>query len=170
MLPSDESWNQGANFKKLVLADSVIQESLRCHPILIKGLTKEVVPSQGLNLPDGTHMPRGGWVGIPVLGIHRDERYYANPEVYEPFRFVKERASEEPARTSTSYADDLDAAKPTSTYLGFGYGRHAWWVHPISEFKYPGLADFADILNWQPRTLVCGLDAQDDSLLHHVEL
>ena len=127
ILLSGESWNQGVTFKKLVLADSVIQESLRYHPILIKGLTKEVVPSEGINLPDGTPIPKGGWIGIPVLGIHRDDSYYADPEIYEPFRFVK-NCSRDEAQTKafTSYADHLDAAKPITTYLGFGYGRHAW--------------------------------------------
>ncbi|MCJ1251308.1 hypothetical protein MMC30_008540 [Trapelia coarctata] len=123
-LPSDEDWCKAASFTKQILADSVIRESLRYHPILIKGLTKEVVPSAGMQLPDGTQMPKGSWVGVPVLGIHRDKRYYANPDVYEPFRFVKARSSKEGLKT-LAWEDELEAAKPTTTYLGFGYGRHA---------------------------------------------
>lgn len=124
-LRNDEDWTKGISFKKQVLADSVIRESLRYHPILIKGLTKEVVPSVGLQLPDGTIMPKGGWVGIPVLGIHRDERFYTNPDVYQPFRYVKERSPDEKQK-ATAYENELEAAKPTPTYLGYGYGRHAW--------------------------------------------
>ena len=109
------------------MADSVIRESLRYHPILIKGLTKEVVPSGGLQLPDGTHMPQGGWVGIPVLGIHRDENYYRNPDEYQPYRYIKASTDEKIGfQKPVSWEDELEAGKPTTTYLGFGYGRHAW--------------------------------------------
>ena len=103
----------------------MIRESLRFHPILIKGLSKEVVPREGLQLPGGTQMPQGSWVGIPVLGIHRDERYYPGSDEFQPFRFFKESRAGGAAKTS-AYEDELDAAKPTTTYLGFGYGRHAW--------------------------------------------
>ncbi|KAL8823103.1 MAG: hypothetical protein Q9191_006174 [Dirinaria sp. TL-2023a] len=123
-LRTDEDWAKGISFKKQVLSDSVIRECLRFHPILIKGLTKEVVPSSGLNLPDGTNMPKGGWVGIPVLGIHRDERFYADPYVYQPFRYVKERSTDEKQKAA-AWEDELEASKPTTTYLGYGYGRHA---------------------------------------------
>jgi hypothetical protein len=110
----DSLWHQAAPFKNMPLIDSLIRESLRFHPILIKGLTKEVVPGNGLSLPGtGIQMPAGSWVGIPVLGIHRDERFYPDSQVYKPFRFA-DRAGE------------LEAGKPTTTYLGFGYGKHAW--------------------------------------------
>ena len=133
----EDPWQKLATFRKQVLADSVIRESLRLHPILIKGLTKEVVSPTGLQLPDGTHMPLGGWVGIPVLGIHQDEKFYPQANLYQPFRFVKKR-DVTPSRSSSdelqqpaearvgAYEDELEAAKPTTTYLGFGYGRHAW--------------------------------------------
>lgn len=127
LLPDEESWKKKGVFQSQMIADSTIRESLRYHPILIKGLTKEVVPSAGLQLPDGTHIPKGGWVGVPVLGIHRDEKYYPKPDVYEPFRFVKKPASgEEHMAATSSYEDAFQAGQPTTTYLGFGYGRHAW--------------------------------------------
>lgn len=133
LIKSDADWNNGAIFRKLTLADSAIRESLRYHPILIKGLTKEVVRSEGLKLPDGTHIPRGGWIGIPVLGIHMDDRFYPNPQDYDPFRFVKLKQDREKSQRKegstekrTNTMRDLDAGQPSSTYLGFGYGRHAW--------------------------------------------
>jgi hypothetical protein len=110
----DSLWHQAAPFKNMPLIDSLIRESLRFHPTLIKGLTKEVVSESGLLLPGSSiRMPEGSWVGLPVLGIHRDERFYPNPEVYMPFRFA-------------DHAGELEAGKPTTTYLGFGYGKHAW--------------------------------------------
>lgn len=111
---NDSMWHLAAPFKNMPLADSLIRESLRFHPILIKGLTKEVVAKDGIALPGSTvRMPVGSWVGVPVLGIHRDERFYTDPQVYQPFRYVDN-------------AERVDAGKPTPTYLGFGYGKHAW--------------------------------------------
>lgn len=127
ILPNGEDWKKKGVFQKQMLADSTIRESLRYHPILIKGLTKEVVPSSGLRLPDGTNMPKGAWLGVPVLGIHRDKKYYPSPETYDPFRFVKKPTADgEPMVGPSRYEDDLQAGQPTTTYLGFGYGRHAW--------------------------------------------
>lgn len=131
-IKTNDDWNSNATFKSLTLSDSVIRESLRYHPILIKGLTKEVVRSEGLELPDGTHIPRGGWIGVPVLGLHMDERFYPNPQTYDPFRFAKLKQDRENSRKGEGSTrtfvnnSDLDAAQPSTTYLGFGYGRHAW--------------------------------------------
>ena len=131
LIQSEDDWKNGATFKKLTLSDSAIRESLRYHPILIKGLTKEVVREGGLELPDGTHIPRSSWIGIPVLGLHMDSRFYPNPQHYDPFRFSKlkqDRVSSRRTVISTKAAtvNDLDAGQPSKTYLGFGYGRHAW--------------------------------------------
>jgi cytochrome P450 len=120
LLTMERDWKTTAAFNRMTLCDGVIRESLRYHPILIKGLTKEVVDQQGLQLPDGTHLPKGSWVGVPVLGIHRDERFYPRPELYDPYRFVRMKKDLEDQSSS-----ELDAARPSDQYLGFGYGRHA---------------------------------------------
>lgn len=128
VLKAEGDWHNPASFNRLVVCDSVIRESLRCHPILIKGLTKEVVPIDGIQLPNGTHVPRGTWLGVPVLGIHRDERFYPEPSTYDPYRFSRlkqEREGEHQNRTSVS-SGELDAASTSASFLGFGYGRHAW--------------------------------------------
>lgn len=133
-LKCEDDWENPAVFKKLTLCDSAIRETARYHPILIKGLTKEVVRTEGLNLPDGTHIPRGGWLGIPVLGLHMDERYYPDPTTYDPFRCARmkrdredgQRKEQQGGERTKVPTNDLDAGQPTSTYVGFGYGRHAW--------------------------------------------
>lgn len=110
----DSLWHQKEPFKHMPLTDSLIRESLRFHPPLIKGLFKEVVPGSGITLPGtSTRMPAGSWVGVPMLGIHRDERFYPNPQAFVPFRFADS-------------AGELEAGKPTTTYLAFSYGKQAW--------------------------------------------
>ncbi|KAI4221182.1 MAG: hypothetical protein L6R36_007082 [Xanthoria steineri] len=132
-LQCEEDWMTPATFKRLNLCDSAIRETARYHPILIKGLSKEVVQPQGLSLPDGTHIPQGGWLGVPVLGLHNDERFYPEPFKYDPFRYARLKHSrEESQRDAQAKGEevsrstrDLDAAQPTATYVGFGYGKHA---------------------------------------------
>lgn len=110
----DSVWHQNEPFKRMPLTDSFIRESLRFQPVLIKGLIKEVVPGSGVLLPGTSiRMPAGSWVGVPTLGIHRDARFYPNPEAFMPFRFANS-------------AGELEAGKPTTTYLSFGYGKQAW--------------------------------------------
>ena len=41
-------------------------------------------------LPDGAVLKKGTEVHVPVLAIHMDERYYPDPERFDPDRFTKE--------------------------------------------------------------------------------
>ncbi|KAL8871199.1 MAG: hypothetical protein Q9174_002918 [Haloplaca sp. 1 TL-2023] len=132
-LQGEDDWMNPAVFKRLELCDSAIRETARYHPILIKGLTKEVVHPNGLSLPNGTHVPRGAWLGVPVIGLHRDDRFYPEALKYDPFRFARlnqdrrdlQRKTGVRGDQETTPLRDLDAARPTSTYVGFGYGKHA---------------------------------------------
>jgi cytochrome P450 len=158
VIKTDSNWRESATFNSLVLYDSVIRESLRCHPILIKGLTKEVIDPEGLSLPDGTHLPKGSWVGVPVVGVHRDERFYPDPRTYNPYRFLHLKQKADP-RVSAS---ELDAARPSVTYLGFGYGRHAcpgrWFAVVMIKtmLAYLTLNYDVEAMGPQPKTNVIG--------------
>lgn len=123
---SEADWTDATIFKKLPTFDSAVRESLRHHPILIKGLSKEVIHSDGLTLPDDTHVEKGAWVGVPVLGVHMDERFYPDPHQYDPFRSLRAKQERMNSMGSQANTTDLDAGQPTPTYLGFGYGRHSW--------------------------------------------
>jgi cytochrome P450 len=56
---------------------------------------------------DGHRIPRGATVYIPIHQIHHDERYWPDPEVYDPTRFLPEQARHH----------------HRSAYLPFGGGR-----------------------------------------------
>jgi Cytochrome P450 len=92
--PRTEDWAQSTGLLKLCYMDSTIRESLRRRPILLRGLWREVMPKEGVTLPDGQHLPQGSWVGVPVPGIHNDERFYHEPEVYDPFPICSKRLVE----------------------------------------------------------------------------
>ncbi|XP_070493746.1 probable cytochrome P450 6a14 [Chironomus tepperi] len=68
--------------------DMVLNETLRRYPIIDSHLRKSVkefkIPNSDLVIPAGVG------ILIPVIGIHNDERYYENPEKFDPERFTEE--------------------------------------------------------------------------------
>ena len=116
--PSESDWSDAAALENLVLTDSTIRESLRTNPMSARGLLREVIPEQGITLPDGKKVPHGTWIGAPVQAVHMDNRFYEKPEQYDPFRFAR----------VASGSDRLDAAQTSDTFLRWGHGRSAWSV------------------------------------------
>ena len=68
--------------------DMVLNETLRRYPILDSQVRKSVrefkIPNSDLVIPAGVG------IIIPVIGIHNDERFYENPEKFDPERFTEE--------------------------------------------------------------------------------
>ncbi|KAH0540554.1 cytochrome P450 6k1-like [Cotesia glomerata] len=63
----------------------VLQETLRKDSPAILLRRKSVLPYK---IPDSNiTLPTGTAIEIPVYSIHHDERYYPNPEVFDPERF-----------------------------------------------------------------------------------
>ncbi|KAJ6026922.1 uncharacterized protein N7446_004475 [Penicillium canescens] len=129
VFPTTDHWARPASLLQLRHMDSTIRESLRRSPILVRGLWREVMPKDGVTLPNGQRLPQGAWLGVPVPGIHNDERYYHEPEVYAPFRFVPSSLQDR----NVAKGDDTNAenCKPailtmtSDTFLPFGYARHS---------------------------------------------
>ena len=72
-----------------------------------------------ITLRDGTLIPRGTFLAAPTAAIHHDERKYAAPDVFDPFRFARMREAE---------GEDLkhQFVNPSLDYIAFGLGKHAW--------------------------------------------
>lgn len=64
---------------------------MRLNPLSGRGMMKEVVHPNGVTLPDGQKIPHGAWLGVSLSGINHDERYYADPDTFDPFRFSRAR-------------------------------------------------------------------------------
>ncbi|KAK9852236.1 cytochrome P450 [Penicillium brevicompactum] len=114
---------------KLHRMDSAIRESLRRNPIHVRGLWREVVPKNGITLPDGQHLQQGAWLSVPIPGIHNDDRFYPDSEAYNPFRFVPGSFSD--VETAKEKIADAKNCKPvmltmtSDTFLPFGHARHS---------------------------------------------
>ncbi len=91
-----------ADVPKLVYADRVIKESMRLHPpawLTGREIAKEIRVA-GRALPVGTQVLVSQWI------VHRDPRWWPNPEAFDPDRF-------EP---------DVVKTRPRFAYFPFGGG------------------------------------------------
>ncbi|KAI7776840.1 hypothetical protein LA080_004371 [Diaporthe eres] len=103
-------WDKAA-VGRLALTDSTLRESLRFSAFKARGVERQVVKRGAVVLPDGTLLPEGTKVGVPITEIHKDPKFYDDPEVFRHDRFVG-RA-------------ELGIVNTTDTFLAFGHGRHA---------------------------------------------
>ncbi|XP_032526844.2 cytochrome P450 6B5-like [Danaus plexippus] len=67
--------------------DACIHEVLRLYPVL-GVLTREVMKSY--TLPTGLKLEKGNRIHIPLYHIHRDPKFFPNPEEFRPDRFFGE--------------------------------------------------------------------------------
>jgi len=82
------------------------QESMRFYP------PAWVIPRVAVadDEIDGHRIPKGSTVIIPIHAIHHDERFWPNPELYDPSRFLPD-------------ADGHPPVRHRSAYLPFGGGK-----------------------------------------------
>lgn len=124
---SEVDWVSPTSMKNMTNIDSAIRESLRMNTLQFRGLLKQVMPKEGTMLPDGTHVPQGTWVGVPVQAMHSDDELYPHALEYDPLRFVRlNTIAEAGSMGDTSITKNLDAAQPSDKYMSFSYGRHSW--------------------------------------------
>ncbi|CAB3221149.1 unnamed protein product [Arctia plantaginis] len=79
------------DIEKLEYLDMIISESLRMNPpigFIQRICTKDTV------LPSNVAIEEGTAVVIPIFAIHRDDKYFSVPDLFEPERFCKDSISE----------------------------------------------------------------------------
>lgn len=134
-LATESAWNNPESFAGLAVTNSVIHESLRMRPTMLKGLTREVVPKEGIQTPDGMRVPEGAWMSVPVHAIHMDDRLYDDPARYNAFRFLSTSANES-KDLGGGYSD-----QPSPSFLTFGFGRYTWSVTERSSPTFESVAN-----------------------------
>jgi cytochrome P450 len=92
-----------ADLTRLPWTTACLQESQRYYSA-VWIIAREAVED---DIVDGHHIRPGSTVLIPIHHIHHDERWWPNPEVFDPNRFIGDAAKD----------------RPRSAYLPFGGGR-----------------------------------------------
>nr|XP_012224990.1 PREDICTED: cytochrome P450 6j1-like [Linepithema humile] len=76
------------NIKKMEYLDKVVKETLRKYPVIAflprKSVSNYTFKGTNVSIPKNLNI----W--IPMYSIHRDSRFYPDPEVFDPERFSKE--------------------------------------------------------------------------------
>jgi len=114
-LESEGGYNK-ASLAKMRKLDSILRETGRFYALGSIGLNRLII--KPTSLVDGTVIPSGYQISIPLKLIHFDPSVYPEPEKFDCFRFSKLRETEE---------SDVKHGFTTieKDFVLFGLGRHA---------------------------------------------
>ncbi|KAI2608659.1 ent-kaurene oxidase [Hypoxylon fragiforme] len=119
VLCDEEAWSRKDSMGRLRKLDSFIKESQRLSGNVTSFIRKVMKP---IDLSDGTHLPAGTSLLAPMAGISVDERYYADPEVFDGLRFHKLRSD---GGASGASPGRWQFTSISDTSMNFGLGKHA---------------------------------------------
>jgi cytochrome P450 len=108
-------WNK-TSYSKLRKLDSFLKESQRLNPPSV--LSMHRVMQRDHILSDGTKLPKGAHVAMPVNAIQNDAEVLEGSSDFDPFRYSKLR--ENPQRSHLHQFATTDA-----THLNFGHGKYS---------------------------------------------
>ncbi|KAJ7049341.1 cytochrome P450 [Mycena amicta] len=119
---AEDGWTKTA-MSKCIKLDSFLRESQRFNGASAVNINRIVVNPSGFTFSDGTHLPQGTFLAAATHATHHDGENYADPDVFDGFRFAKMRDGEDTANSKGSIK--LQMVAPDVKYLSFGLGRHA---------------------------------------------
>ena len=109
-----------------------------------------------------------------TVHLHHDDRFYPKPDEYNPFRFANKHetmlgdASTETLTDKASiYRKNEGLTTASDISLGFGFGKHAWYVRVAEKLLLPN-AKHSKAL--QSGSFPCSLSTEIVARLHHLEL
>jgi cytochrome P450 len=116
VLTEDGNWMQWkkASFYKLKKLDSFMRESQRLNPPSLLSYHRVMLDDHVLQ--DGTHLPKGAHIAMPVNAIQNGST--PNPEVFDPMRYYRLRQQEGEAHLH-------QFATTETNVLNFGHGKWA---------------------------------------------
>lgn len=121
------------NIGRMVYADSVARETLRLNTVPTRALVRKVMVD-GVRSDTGMALPRGSLVSFVSQPMHTDGERFANPDAFDPFRFVelrKQQAAAAGQGEKEGGAQDAGgnwsphAFLSTANLLIFGRGRNS---------------------------------------------
>lgn len=118
LIREDGGWRnwQKPSFSKLRKLDSFMRESQRFNPPSLLAYHRVMVNSYVLS--DGTVLPRGTHISMPVNAIQNDPETTANPDEFDGFRYYKLRQ-----REGEGHLHQFVTTQPN--ILNFGHGKYA---------------------------------------------
>ncbi|KAI0673798.1 cytochrome P450 [Trametes maxima] len=111
----DEGWTK-LGMGKMWKLDSFFRESQRFNGINLMSVTRKAI--KDVTLHDGTIIPRGALVVAAAYPTHHDPAVYAEPEVFDPFRFARLREEDGEGMRHQFVNTSVE-------YIPFGHGKHA---------------------------------------------
>lgn len=124
-------WNK-QSLSKLIRTDSAIRESMRVSNFQVHGAQRKVVKKDGLEMvEEGWTAPYGTRLCVDQQNRHHDPEVYADPLVYDAFRFSRPREEYEASLGSEAKPQEylkmrnLSMISTGENFLPFGHGRHA---------------------------------------------
>ena len=76
---------------------------------------------QDVTLSDGTFLPNGTLVVGASWSTHHDDRYYSDPNAFNPFRWAE-------LREEDGEGLKHQFVRTSPEYIAFGHGSHAWYA------------------------------------------
>lgn len=101
------------NMKKM---DSVLRESARMAGANLMNIIYKVMSDHTFS--DGTKVAKGSWVMAPTSGIHRSEKLYTAPNIFNGYRFSDMRKVEGNATRFQNVSTSLQ-------FVAWGHGQNA---------------------------------------------
>ncbi|KAJ7049335.1 cytochrome P450, partial [Mycena amicta] len=121
---AEDGWTKTA-MSKCIKLDSFLRESQRFNGASAVNINRIVVNPSGFTFSDGTHLPKGTFLAAATHATHHDGENYADPDVFDGFRFAKMRVDGDGEDASAQGSIKLQMVAPDVKYLSFGLGRHA---------------------------------------------
>ncbi|KAJ7203650.1 cytochrome P450 [Mycena pura] len=123
---AQKGWSKAA-LADLHKMDSFIRESQRFAAASgVFGMVRKVVAKDGFAFSDGTVIPHGAILSVPIIEVHRDPALYPDADTFDGFRFSRMR--EEAVDSTEKPAPKMVREQMVSTtpdHIIFGHGRHA---------------------------------------------
>ncbi|XP_011643507.1 cytochrome P450 4V2-like [Pogonomyrmex barbatus] len=103
------------DIQRMHYLDCIIKETLRLFPV-IPLIGRKVME----NLKIGDHiLPKGTDVIIPIIYLHRNEKYWPNPLTFDPDRFLPDKIKDRPSHCYIPFGDG------PRNCIGMNYGMIA---------------------------------------------